>query len=418
MTARLARRLVILGLVGAFWLRSPPVDAQGPPGGDPDVLVDRTSGRGLSLSGLPPALGTSFLAPEVLVPVGRLQLSFRSLLASRDGNVPGLGAEVGAGVAFAPKLGLAARVRHQRYGAWAAESDPLRGSATEVEIHRSGETIEAWASWTELHPDRPWPDRSAGRARGGVAWSQGRLRLTVSVGRTRFEDSITVRADSIIEVAGYSFRSPYTREIVTDVHYVDAEAAFDADVGRGLVGVVLGYRSGDIAGRGAAWARVRGIIGLPLHGVVLEAALGVRPAQPERGLPRARFASMGLRWRPGSSGSDRGVEGADVAPSAGPDPHDPTIEVVELPGGERTLLLRNVRATAVDLMGDFTDWVSVRLTPWSPGAWVFSGGLPPGTYAYLLRVDGGRWHVPGGLPAIPGEYGGDLGLLVVTAERP
>ena len=40
--------------------------------------------------------------------------------------------------------------------------------------------------------------------------------------------------------------------------------------------------------------------------------------------------------------------------------------------------------------------------------------LRPGNYQMNVRVDGGRWLVPGDLLAIKDEFGGAVGLLVIT----
>lgn len=394
----------------ACLLRPAEARAQGAPAPPPPAAAAHARDEG-GITGFPRALGASFLAPELLVPLGRVRVSFRGLAVSRDGGAPGLGAELGASVLVAPALGLSAAARHARYGALAAEDDPLRGSSTEVEVRRSAGRFEAWASWTELRPQGAWVEGAADRAGGGVAWSPGWLRLALTVDRTRFEDSVTVRADTIIEVAGYPFRSPRTRSVVSDLRYVDAEAASDVALGVGRIGVVVGVRGpGDRVG-GDVWGRVRAALTLPVDGLVVEGSIGIRPSQPERALAKARFASLGVRWTPGARRPAGGEDGGAMAPSRVRDA--PVVEMAKLADGTPALRLRNLAADSVAFMGDVTDWTAVPLAPWGPGAWMLRGALSPGTYAYLLSVDGGPWHVPSGLPSIPGEYGGTVGLLVV-----
>jgi hypothetical protein len=69
----------------------------------------------------------------------------------------------------------------------------------------------------------------------------------------------------------------------------------------------------------------------------------------------------------------------------------------------------------VEITGDFTNWVPVRLTPASGPAAAWSVTLPinTGKYQMNIRTDGGPWTVPPGLLSMLDEFGGSVGLLVV-----
>jgi hypothetical protein len=72
----------------------------------------------------------------------------------------------------------------------------------------------------------------------------------------------------------------------------------------------------------------------------------------------------------------------------------------------------------VELSGDFTGWKAVPLVATPGDAWRISLPIAPGTHQVNIRVNGGRWMVPPGLPPILDEFGGAAGLLVVAEETP
>ena len=45
--------------------------------------------------------------------------------------------------------------------------------------------------------------------------------------------------------------------------------------------------------------------------------------------------------------------------------------------------------------------------------WRYPAALPPGMYRFNLRVDGGPWLAPGGLPVAADEFGGAVAVVVV-----
>jgi hypothetical protein len=83
-------------------------------------------------------------------------------------------------------------------------------------------------------------------------------------------------------------------------------------------------------------------------------------------------------------------------------------------GDGRTLLrVRCRRAARVELAGDFTDWAPVALDPTGSGIWVARLAIAPGLHQVQIRVDGGAWLVPPGLPAAQGEFAGEAGVLLI-----
>lgn len=86
---------------------------------------------------------------------------------------------------------------------------------------------------------------------------------------------------------------------------------------------------------------------------------------------------------------------------------------VEGTGELRTLRVHAAGARSVELMGDFTDWLAVRLVERSTGVWETSLPLAQGVHRVNLRVDGGGWVAPGGARVERNEFGGVVGVIVV-----
>jgi hypothetical protein len=91
--------------------------------------------------------------------------------------------------------------------------------------------------------------------------------------------------------------------------------------------------------------------------------------------------------------------------------------------GSRELRVLVPGARRVELMGDFTDWTPVALTPLGRRAggrgsdgddvWLAELVIAPGVHRVNVRVDGGPWRPPPGLSVVRDEFGGEVGLLVV-----
>jgi 1,4-alpha-glucan branching enzyme len=80
---------------------------------------------------------------------------------------------------------------------------------------------------------------------------------------------------------------------------------------------------------------------------------------------------------------------------------------------ERTLVVHAVDAARVEMAGDFTDWEPMPLSMTAADTWSLQVTLPPGTYRFNVRIDGGEWVVPGGVTRQVDEFGGHVGLLTI-----
>lgn len=145
----------------------------------------------------------------------------------------------------------------------------------------------------------------------------------------------------------------------------------------------------------------------------ITAAAGNYPADIGQDLPSARYVSLGLRVAP-----------RRIIPTVPPLPSEifaasgqaglREITVSQASNGNRTIRLRAPSARSIEIMGDFTDWVPVRMAQARPaGTWAITLPVASGVHQVNVRIDGGPWIVPSGLTAIRDEFGGAVGILVV-----
>lgn len=71
-------------------------------------------------------------------------------------------------------------------------------------------------------------------------------------------------------------------------------------------------------------------------------------------------------------------------------------------------------AKRVEIESDLTGWLPVDLAPANEaGWWSVALPLPAGLHRLRLRLDGGAWGVPPGLPVESGDFGGLAGVIVL-----
>lgn len=121
-----------------------------------------------------------------------------------------------------------------------------------------------------------------------------------------------------------------------------------------------------------------------------------RPTDVVRGVPGHRRFAVGVRVFPPALQKRRlGETRLDARPVS------------------RVAPLRLGMAATAEVRGDFTDWQTVRLTRDRDDVWNLPPGIPPGVYTLSVRLDGGPWHAPPGLPTTTDGFGDVVGVLVV-----
>lgn len=203
------------------------------------------------------------------------------------------------------------------------------------------------------------------------------------------------------------------------IGYTDTQLSLSLTRDRLDLGALIGARFGDrvtnVGTNARSWGSLS-VIAWMTRSVGIAVSGGTYPIDPTQGFPGGRFVSLSLRLATGRNRLSKPVSvlqplSETEATAAGAVVSGFVAE--RTAPGIVTLRVNSERALVVEVSGDFTNWVPVRLER-SPNGW-WSTALPisPGKYQMNLRLDGGKWVVPPGLLSIADEFGGSVGLLVV-----
>jgi len=120
-----------------------------------------------------------------------------------------------------------------------------------------------------------------------------------------------------------------------------------------------------------------------------------------RGVPRGTYATLALRLSsaPHLHLFAQGTSGPRLIASRGADQM-------------RRLELLGVRASSVEVMGDFTEWNPISLEQ-SGTIWRIDRAIPSGPHRIAIRIDGGEWIAPPNLPKVTDDLGGAMGLITI-----
>jgi hypothetical protein len=208
---------------------------------------------------------------------------------------------------------------------------------------------------------------------------------------------------------------------VGDTSFVDTEFSARWGSGRWTVDGFAGARLLSEGGGDGVYGEAIGSYRITPQ-LALVASGGRYPTDPARGSIAGRYAALALRiarrlapdaggelsylrpYRlPGARGTGAAVKRAAVELLPAPDGA----------AGARGVRLRLPGASSVELMGDFTDWQPTPLQSAGDDVWELRVALPPGSYRFNVRTDGGGWVVPPGVTALADDFGGIVALLVV-----
>ena len=161
----------------------------------------------------------------------------------------------------------------------------------------------------------------------------------------------------------------------------------------------------DVTSESRQWASAQAAIWISSQ-LAAVAGGGREPAQPTRGLPARSYASLGmmLAYWP----IPRGIVPVETPASL--------VHAFELrPAGTslQRLTARIGGVETVEIMGDFTDWSPISLIRRGRDLWELLIPLNPGVHQINLRIDGGQWIAPPGVPTLKDGFNGEVGVLVV-----
>jgi hypothetical protein len=270
------------------------------------------------------------------------------------------------------------------------------GGSAHQDGARTGQTLALARAHAMVSTGGAWLGGGAGRTWDGSTW---RTVLASEAGAWLARGGLSIVG------------SAAPMQVADTIRYVDTQLSTrwvspKLELGAS-VGVRGGAHSAALGGTASNWGSVAVVTWLvPQVGIVLNA--GTYPVDLTQGFPGGRFAALSLRVRTNPARSDRSA-GQNEPASA------PGVSSFSLEAGStgQTLRVRAPNARGVEIMGDFTQWRPVALRRDGDGSWVFGDRIGSGTHQVNLRVDGGPWMVPPGLPAITDEFGGSVGLIVV-----
>ena len=133
------------------------------------------------------------------------------------------------------------------------------------------------------------------------------------------------------------------------------------------------------------------------------------PANPARGLPARNYANFGMM-----------LAYAPIPHRSVPVPsRSPAVQMFEArtnQQGMQRIVVKVGSVESVDIMGDFSDWQPITLVRRGRDLWELSVPMAAGIHQVNIRVDGGPWVAPPGLPATRDSFGGETGILVVEPQ--
>jgi hypothetical protein len=212
-------------------------------------------------------------------------------------------------------------------------------------------------------------------------------------------------------VTSVAMRATTASEGTHQPRYNDLEGSLRWEHGAFELDGQTGYRFGsseDVAADSRRWSSGNLTVWFTER-MALVAGGGRQPANLARGFPARSFGMVGMKlayWP-----IPKGV--VPVAP--------PTALLVRSfevrPGasGTQKIIIRVGGVESVDIMGDFSDWSPLTLVRHGRDLWELSVPLSAGVHRINVRVDGGQWVAPPGLPTMPDGYNGDVGMMVIPA---
>jgi hypothetical protein len=270
----------------------------------------------------------------------------------------------------------------------------LSGSASAF-----GETNASGATSAELMGRIHVGPRAFGGAFGVGAGGTSDRGDTHSFAHAQADAWKIVGADRFIGDASFvsTRRSDTANAPMVRVSYADLSGNWRRESGAVSLGAVLGVRAGmgSIDG-GNGWGSVD-VTTWVAPNLAFVATAGRSLDDVIRGVPRTQYVSIAIRVAAHPHASLRSPTAAK----------GPTVVA-----SRDRIELRVDRASTVEVMGDFTDWLPVSLTR-EGTVWRLDRSLTPGLHRIALRIDGGEWTTPANLPRATDDLGGSVGLMTV-----
>ena len=205
--------------------------------------------------------------------------------------------------------------------------------------------------------------------------------------------------------------SPVAGACARQSRFSDLETMLRWEVGAFELSAAMGHRFGDsydVTPDSRRWTSANATLWLNERVAIIGGG-GRQPALPLRGLPARSFWMTGLQ-----------LAYAPISKTAIPValPHTVLVKSFEMKpaasgGGMQKIVIRVGGVETVDVMGDFSDWSPLTLIRRGRDLWELALPLSAGVHQINVRVDGGQWVPPPGMPTMRDGYNGEVGLVVV-----
>ena len=211
-----------------------------------------------------------------------------------------------------------------------------------------------------------------------------------------------------------------TPTVVDDsIKYTDAQLSASLNLPRVELDATGGFRSGSrlpvLGGTAKSWGNVS-VTGWIASRLAIVASAGTYPVDLTQGFPGGRFASLSLRLGTRRN-PPRAEPISDLISSGGVSSRSragvTSFETRVVSGGLREIRIQAPGVSSVELMGDFTNWKPISLRETGSGWWITALPIKTGIHEMNVRMNGGQWITPPGLPQKRDEFGSSVGVLVV-----
>jgi hypothetical protein len=250
----------------------------------------------------------------------------------------------------------------------------------------------------------------------------GELFAGAGAGRSSFGDGaqnvFIGEAGASRQISGVDASFVLSPVAVDSAKYADAQLSASWTHANLDFSALAGFRLGDqlesLGGTARGWGSFNLVAWLK-PGLAAVLGAGSYPIDPTQGFPGGRFASASIRFARGHRRqpiADAPLTQVPIAESGEP---AAIKDFAWARAGARNVTLKATvtGGRSVEVSGDFTGWVPMKLTTAGNGVWTVDLPVAPGQYQMNMRINGGKWIVPPGLLPMVDEFGGAVGLLIV-----
>jgi len=282
----------------------------------------------------------------------------------------------------------------RRRGWFLGELEGNAGGSTRNDASRTGQLLASARAHLSADNRGAWLGAGFGGTWDGVEWRNVR------------------QAEAAVWAQGTNASAlvSLTPIVVDDsIRYADTQISGALNLSRVDLNASAGIRAGSrlptLGGSAKSWGSVS-VTGWLASRIALVASAGTYPVDLTQGFPGGRFASLSIRF-----GSRRFTPSHEAVLEALPR----NVFAVRNAGSSmRDIRIKVPAASSVEIMGDFTDWKPVSLQSEGGEWWAVRVPIKAGIHELNMRVDGGNWTVPRGLTKKSDEFGGAVGVLVVS----